>query len=256
MQNSLKTEKFARFADLTFEKFRKMAQDPGLSSYEKIGFPDEYRRGFEPWIFEDIRRKLTALDAKKRNIVDIGPGCAEIPLMLASLCERRNHQLTWIDSPEMLAHLPDAPFIHKTAAQFPAMCPQLIETQSSSFDAVLAYSILHYIMPGSDIFAFLDAALALLAPGGTFLLGDIPNISKRKRFFASETGRLFHRKVMATQNDPAVAFNIPEPNKIDDAVIFSVLMRARASGFHAYVVPQDDRLPMANRREDILIRRP
>ena len=44
--------------------------------------------------------------------------------------------------------------------------------------------------------------------------------------------------------------------KIDDAVVFSILGRARAAGFDAYVVPQAPDLPMANRREDILIMSP
>jgi hypothetical protein len=47
-----------------------------------------------------------------------------------------------------------------------------------------------------------------------------------------------------------------EPAKIDDAVVLEILQRARDKGFDAYVVPQSDDLPMANRREDILIVRP
>ena len=48
----------------------------------------------------------------------------------------------------------------------------------------------------------------------------------------------------------------PEPGKIDDAVILGLLARSRAAGFDAYVVTQPEELPMATRREDILIRRP
>lgn len=43
---------------------------------------------------------------------------------------------------------------------------------------------------------------------------------------------------------------------MDDTVVLSILSRARAQGFHAWVVPQGEGLPMANRREDILIRKP
>jgi len=53
-----------------------------------------------------------------------------------------------------------------------------------------------------------------------------------------------------------VSFNRLEPSVMDDSVVFAVLARARAQGFHAWVVPQAVDLPMANRREDILIRRP
>jgi len=102
----------------------------------------------------------------------------------------------------------------------------------------------------------LDASLALLAPGGQFLIGDIPNISKRKRFFSSETGRRFHQSFMNTTDIPEVIFNQIEHDQIDDAVVMALLQRARAQGFDAYVLPQPSTLPMANRREDILIVRP
>ena len=53
-----------------------------------------------------------------------------------------------------------------------------------------------------------------------------------------------------------VEFNAPTRGETDDAVVFAILSRARSSGFHGWVVPQDPSLPMANRREDILIARP
>ncbi len=256
MNSTLQKDRLERFANLTFDDFRRMARDPSLSSHEKIGFPDEYRQGFETHIFADIRRKLAVLEEQGKNIADIGPGCAGLPLMMAELCRSRNHRLTWIDSPEMLAQLPDAPFIHKVPARFPSGCAALCCSEAGTFDAVLAYSLLHYVLPGSDIFAFLDSALGLLAPGGSLLIGDIPNLSKRNRFFASQTGKRFHRRFTGADSDPPVAFNVLEAGAINDAVILSLLLRARTAGFDAYVVPQDQALPMANRREDVLILRP
>jgi hypothetical protein len=98
--------------------------------------------------------------------------------------------------------------------------------------------------------------LSLLAPGGRCLVGDIPNISRRKRFFASEAGVRFHKAFMATEEAPQVEFNQLEPGQLDDAVLTGLLMRARAAGFDAWIVPQAPSLPMANRREDILVERP
>ncbi|MDB6162998.1 MAG: hypothetical protein JWL98_430, partial [Xanthomonadaceae bacterium] len=46
------------------------------------------------------------------------------------------------------------------------------------------------------------------------------------------------------------------PGQIDDSVVMAILMRARLAGFHGYVLPQPAKLPLANRREDILIIRP
>ena len=243
------------FANLGFEDFRRLAQDKTLSKFERIGFPDNYREGYEAAIFADIRAKLTRLDKREQKVLDIGPGCSDLPTMLIEYCRAHGHQLHLIDSAEMLAHLPDQPFINKLPALYPN-CPEFIAANQGQLDVILCYSVLHYVFVDVAFFQFLDRSLALLAPGGQFLIGDIPNISKRKRFFASETGVRFHQQFMETEEAPVIEFNRIEPDLIDDAVVISILQRARAAGFDAYVVPQDPTLPMANRREDILILRP
>ncbi len=243
------------FSTHGFEQFRQLAQDETLSEYERIGFPDSYRRGYEPAIVADIRAKLTQLDAKGRRVLDIGPGCSSLPLLLMRHCGAHNHVLHLIDSAEMLVHLPDEPFVHKLPALYPH-CPEFLEAHRGQFDAILCYSVLHYVFIDVPFFHFLDCTLGLLAPGGQLLIGDIPNISKRKRFFAAESGVRFHRQFTKTDETPLVEFNRIEADLIDDAVIMAILQRARAAGFDAYVVPQHPALPMANRREDILILRP
>ena len=40
---------------LDYEGFRKLAQEPGLNAHEKIGFPTEYREGFEAAILADTK---------------------------------------------------------------------------------------------------------------------------------------------------------------------------------------------------------
>lgn len=244
-----------RFTNIGFEDFRRLATDESLSKNERIGFPDSYREGYEHAIFSDIRQKLTNLEQESRRVVDIGPGCSDLPKMLINLCCERNHKLTLIDSSEMLDLLSCEPFVDKVDALYPN-CPDLIAEFQGAVDVILCYSVLHYILIDTAFFRFLDVSLSLLAPGGQMLIGDIPNISKRKRFFASETGVRFHQKFMQTSGKPEVQFNKIEHDQIDDAIVFALLQRARASGFDAYVLPQNPLLPMANRREDILIVRP
>jgi hypothetical protein len=244
-----------RFANLAFEDFKKLAKDESLSKYEKIGFPDAYRSGKEAAIFEDILSKLPALKAENKTVLDIGPGCSDLPEMLIRLCRENMHDLMLIDSVEMLALLPDDLNTKKVAALYPN-CPEVIAELKGKVDAIICYSVLHYILVDAAFFRFLDISLSLLAPGGQFLIGDIPNISMRKRFFASETGIRFHQEFMKTTELPSVKFNEIEHDQIDDAVVFALLQRARAQGFDAYVLPQNSNLPMANRREDILIVRP
>jgi hypothetical protein len=246
---------YQRFSDISFDDFRRMAEDDSLSQYEKVGFPNEYREGKEEAIFADVMSKLPALGKRDRTILDIGPGCSDLPRMMLDLCARQGHTLLFVDSPEMLAHHEDEAFLEKFPARFPD-CPDLFERYTEGVDAILAYSVLHYVFPDASVFSFLDRALQLLAPEGSLLIGDIPNVSKRKRLFASETGRRLHREFTGRDEDPEVTFNSPEPTQIDDSVVLALVSRARAAGFQAYVVPQAPDLPMANRREDLLIHRP
>ncbi len=249
------TDKNKQFANLNFDDFRRLAEADSLSPYERIGFPNSYRQGKEGFIFEDICSKLRGLQATGKNVLDIGPGCSELPTMLIELCRRNGHSLTLIDSSEMLSRLPDHPSLRKIAAYYPR-CDQLFEEYAERMDVILTYSVLHYVFAESNIWEFLDRSLSLLSHGGEMLIGDVPNISKRRRFFSSPAGVKFHQEFMETDAEPVVEFNKIEPNQIDDSVILSIVTRARSQGFDAFIVPQNENLPMANRREDILITRP
>lgn len=243
------------FDGIGFDDFKRFARDENLSRYERIGFPDDYRKGFEEHIFSDILSKLSVLHRFDKLVLDIGPGCTDLPQMLIQHCLNYRQHLHLVDSSEMLALLPDHDMITKTPALFPC-CPELLDFLYGKVDAIICYSVLHYILIDVAFFRFLDLSLSLLAPGGQMLIGDIPNISMRKRFFASENGINYHQSFMNTSEKPKVSFNKIEHDQIDDAIIFSLLQRARAQGFHAYVLPQSSHLPMSNRREDILIINP
>ena len=187
--------------------------------------------------------------------MDIGSGCSELPNLLMQRAEQNSQQLILIDSEEMHALLPASATTQKLAARFPD-CPQLFESYTGKIDAILTYSVLQYVFAEGNVYEFLDKSLALLAPLGRVLIGDIPNISMRKRFFASDTGKQHHREFTGKDEDPVVAFNTVEHENIDDSVVLALAARARASGFHAFIVPQSPDLPMANRREDLLIIKP
>lgn len=248
-------EDLARFAKLGFEDFRRLAADSTLSMYEKIGFPDSYRAGKEPAIFADIIAKLPALRRHGSVVLDVGPGCSEVPKLLIRHAVEHAQELHLVDSEEMLAQLEDSPGVHKTAGFYPD-CPELVQTLSGRVDAVIVYSVLHYLFVDTSLWRFLDTTLGLLAPGGALLIGDIPNISMRKRFFASSTGRRFHREFTGRDEDPPIHWNRIEPDQIDDSVVLAILQRVRAAGFHGYVMPQPAELPQSNRREDIVVVRP
>lgn len=244
-----------QFSNLTFDDFRVLATDSALSRHEKVGFPDSYREGKEEAIFADASGKLKALQGTNRIVLEIGPGCSGLPIMLAELCERSGHRLILVDSAEMLSHLPEASFIEKIAGRYPDI-PEFAHRYANQIDAIIAYSVIQYVFAEGNLWRFLDQALLLLADGGEILLGDVPNCTMRKRFFSGDAGKQSHQDYTSTIDLPPVSFNVPEPDKMDDSVVLGLLARARAQGFHAWVVPQAPDLPMANRREDILIRKP
>jgi hypothetical protein len=246
---------YSQFDNLTFEDFRRMATDAALSRHEKVGFPDSYRAGKEECIFRDILGKLPQLEQERQIVLDIGPGCSGLALRLIEHCGERGHTLILVDSAEMLAHLPEGEHVRRYAALYPN-CPQLFAEFEGRVHAILVYSVLQYIFAEGNVFDFLDRSLGLLAPGGAMLLGDIPNVSKRKRFFSSAAGVACHRQFTGRDETPMVVFNRIEAAKIDDSVILALLMRCRSAGYDAYIVPQGPELPIANRREDLLIIRP
>jgi hypothetical protein len=248
-------DKYQKFVKVTFDDFRKMAQDNSLSQYEKIGSPDAYLEGKEGLIFENIVVNLPLLNERRKVVLDIGPGCSGLPQMMIDLCRERGHKLLLVDSEEMLAQLPDDDFIEKFPAYYPQAEP-LFKEYTSKVDVLLTYSVLHYVFVEGNVWDFLDRSLELLSEGGEMLIGDIPNISKRRRFFSSANGVKFHQEFMKTQTSPEVHFNCVERHRIDDSVVLALISRARSQGFDAYVLPQPPGLPLANRREDVLIRRP
>ncbi|GAB6080265.1 SAM-dependent methyltransferase [Hydrogenophilus hirschii] len=249
-------EKNINFNELTYEKFRELAQSKNLSRHEKVGFPDNYRDGKESQIFSDIISKVSPLNDKKKIVLEIGPGCSLLPVMLADFCKAHEHELHFVDSPEMLALLPDGSHIHKWPGRYPEEVSTLITQLKGKVDAIIAYSVIQYVFVEGNLWTFIDSTLSLLTLGGEILLGDIPNITMRKRFFSSPTGIKYHREFTGRDDLPEVRFNQLELGHIDDSVVLAILSRARAQGFHAWILPQAEGLPMANRREDILIRKP
>ena len=248
---------FAR-VDLDYEAFRQLARNPHLDVHGRIGFPTDYREPYERAIVDDITCKLPALtEAEGLVVADVGPGCANLPRMIIELCAQRRHRLLLVDSEEMLAQLPDVDGVTtKIAGPFPRTAPQLAAAAPGGLAALICYSVLHYMFVDTNLFDVVDATVGLLAPRGRALFGDIPNHSKRQRFFASAAGKAFHRAFTGRDEDPPVHWGAPAPGKIDDAVLGGLIGRAQAAGCDAYLLPQPAGLPMANRRDDLLIARP
>jgi 2-polyprenyl-3-methyl-5-hydroxy-6-metoxy-1,4-benzoquinol methylase len=243
----------ARFSRLGFDRFREMALDPSLTEVEKMGGARGHREGYDDAIWASFHELLPALAGTGARVLDIGSGCGEIARRLIALAERNGHRLTMVDHAEMLDQLPASAAVERVAGRFPDAMAQAGE---GGFDVVLAYSVLHIVAVDSNPFAFLDAAMARLAPGGRLLVGDVPNFSKLRRFLDSAAGAAFHRAYMRTDEPPQVAAFAPATDRIDDGLLVGLMLRARLAGFDAYLLPQPPGLAFANRREDLLVVRP
>jgi hypothetical protein len=236
----------------SFEEFRERAKNTTLSLNEKCGFTETFRSGQSARIFSDICSKLTVLAKPGVKFLDIGAGCTELAHHIVETTGQHRQSLTVIDSPEMLSLLPDRPHVTRIEGAFPDCVENIVHTLGT-FDAILAYSVVQSVFRDSNLFAFVDFAVQLLSDQGQFLIGDIPNATMRKRFMVSASGKAYHKHHYSDLPEPAVLFNMLEPGQLDDGVILGLIARMRTAGFHAFVLPQGADLPMATRREDILI---
>lgn len=238
--------------EIDYEAFKLMALDESLSKYEKIGFPDNYREGKEKNIFLDLSDKLQ-LDRENLKIMDIGCGCSDLADFFIGNAEKNNQELLMLDSAEMLSLLKNSKAVKKVPGQFPTVADDLSEYQGK-LDVIVAYSVMQHVVLDFNPYSFIDKALDLLKPNGYLLLGDIPNNSKRNRYFSSEAGLKAHQEYTGSKDIPVPLRNYPDTyEKIDDGILFGILLRYRGFGMETYILPQREDLPMATRREDILI---
>lgn len=244
----------SKFENLDYAAFKKMAVDPNLLPHEKVGFPTEYRQGKEPLIWQDIQSKLTNLNLPHKLILDIGPGCSDLPKILLAHAQTKESKVILCDCQEMLSQLPNSLQIEKVEGPFPH-CWHNLSKYLGAIDTILVYSVFHYVIGSQNRFTFFDRCLDSLAHQGQLLLGDLPNCSKRKRFFNSPAGIEFHKQYIGKDEMPDLS-SPPNKESLDDFFLLSLITRAQEKGFDAYILPQAKNLPMSNRRDDILIIRP
>jgi 2-polyprenyl-3-methyl-5-hydroxy-6-metoxy-1,4-benzoquinol methylase len=243
----------ARFKDISFDDYGRRAIDPTLTSNEKVGFPDAFRDGHSETIWNDLLQKLPALSQRGSRILDIGCGCGHLPQALIQHALVHDQHLTMIDHPNMLAQLEHVEGVHLVGGQFPGVLKTYKDLAESKFDVIVCYSVLQVAAAEMNPFLFADCAIELLATGGQLIFGDIPNFSKLRRFLSSDTGRAFHKAYMQTDSDPEVKAFAIDKSRLDDGFILGFLSHIRMGGFEAYVLPQPLSLPLASRREDVLI---
>jgi SAM-dependent methyltransferase len=239
--------------EFKFDSFKKRANDPALSKWEKIGFPDSYRKDREFDIFLDIDNKLN-LSAGGLKVLDLGCGCSDLVNILVAHSVENNNFLDLVDSAEMLDNIErdiikNDHRIKLIPGRFPEELSSFIENGIEKYDSIIVYSVIQYVFLESSIFSFIHHCLRLLKPGGKLLIGDIPNNSVRNRFLNSSEGVKFAKNAETS----TVIIQHDDFERIDDSIVISILLRFRAFNCETYLLPQNLSLPFSNRREDILI---
>lgn len=236
--------------ELTFDDFKNRAKDKTLSKWEKIGFPDSYRKDLEFKIFEDIYEKCNLAENNVSNILDIGCGCGDLVAHLINFTIQSKKSLFLIDSQEMLSNIIlENNRITKIEGYFPNV--DYLKGKEQFFDTIIVYSVIQYPFLEQSIFKFIHKCLELIKPGGRILIGDIPNVSARNRFLNSKEGQKFSSTI--PEGKDQMKFDHDNAERIDDSIVLAILARFRNSGCETYLLPQKEGLPFSNRREDILI---
>jgi 2-polyprenyl-3-methyl-5-hydroxy-6-metoxy-1,4-benzoquinol methylase len=233
-----------------FEAYGSLARS-GRSNLAKAG-RYEFQQDAQKLILCDLEAKLRPLPQHSLLEIGCGPGNLLIPLSF------RVRTAVGIDHPDLIEAAKsrcESENMRFLAGRFP-------ETAiDDKFDRILIYSVLQCVTDFAEAARFLDAAAALLAPGGRMVVGDLPNADRKSRFQNSEAGQKFEvewaqLREANPESGPNPLSGVSSLGTFNDQMIVDLIHRHRAAGFHAYVVDQDPALPFGHTREDIIIVRP
>lgn len=234
-----------------YDIYGKMAEDNFLSDILQNGRLHAQLEA-EKFVPNDVIQKLHI--RSEDRFLDIGCG---LGLNLFPISERVAHAVG-CDHPSVIEKLKSRDKhkdIELIGGNF--MEVEFVE----KFSKILAYSVIPALPSIKVVYTFIDRILDILTPDGCCLLGDLPNLDKKNRFFASKRGEKFQeawQKLAGNNREiddvTAYAEGIDGTSpKFDDEVLLSLQRYLRTRGYDAYIKPQLSKLPFGNTREDIII---
>jgi len=204
-------------------------------------------------IFKDIEIKLEL--KSKQNILDIGCGCGVLANEISIFANKHNINLTFNDSSKIINQLKENISNTSNIDFIEGRFPDIKLNKKIVFDAIILYSVIHYIRK-DKIFFFIDSILSKLDSKGAILIGDIPNLNKKNRFNNSGFGKNFNLEWNKAQNNCFIKGNYPtlDLDHFNDDLILEIVKYARSKdNLNAYILPQSSDLPFGYIRDDILI---
>jgi 2-polyprenyl-3-methyl-5-hydroxy-6-metoxy-1,4-benzoquinol methylase len=209
-----------------------------------------------PRVIEDVRTKLRLTGAE--SLLDIGSGTGLLTLPLAD----HARQVFALDQQDVVARLL-ARAQGRTNVATLAGDFLTFDFGAQRFDRVLSYGVALCLPDLAAVDAFVDKAIALLAPGGLALIGDLPNHDRKARFLATEFGRRFdeefRQKRAAEPPEAGQGLAVLSGSAVvggfDERYLFDLVARLRQRGLDASLMFQPGDLCFGWTREDLIVSR-
>ena len=204
------------------------------------------------YICEDIAKKLSI--NKSDDIFDIGPGDGKIINYLSKKCK----SAMTIDSEEVINRTNQV----KKVVYIKGNIHEEGKKIKKRFNKILVYSVIQYFRNIKEVTTFITLCLKLLKDEGMILIGDIPNNDMDLRYKNSKNYRkkskIFdkQRKLYITKlEEDFFANNAVKTIQFTDKKLLYLMNKFNTLNYESYILPQNDNLPYAVKRVDLLIRK-
>lgn len=214
----------------------------------------KFQRNEEKKILPEIIKNLNL--NKNDKLIDIGCGSGSITMHIS----KKVNTVTAVDFPKILDAL-KARSTKKKIKNINYISGNFLNLKiQKKFNKILVYSVIHYMRDLNQLKILIRKMLKITLPNGKILLGEVPNISKKKRFLNSKIGKKIDQsfKVDVERLNKKYPKSMNLNNKfisIDDKDLSSIIFYCNKLGADAYILPIENGLPFCNTRVNILIKK-